>query len=376
MQDRHNGRIQACAYSSDLWHLHGVKWDGGFYFFVRLVFGCRSSPKIFDKLSSAVCWILQNNYGIRFLLHLLDDFLTIDASVLEATRSMAVLIHVFSKLQIPLAPHKTVGPTQSLEFLGITLDASNLQARLPEDKKLRIGLLLTKFCTKKCTKRDLLSLLGHLNFASGVIPAGRAFVTHLLSVAKATRRQHHFVSLAASSRRELRLWGEFLTEWNGIALFPEEDAKEAASFGILLGHTSVGCRGSFDSEFFECFWPDELQSQMAGRHAESLQELYPIVLAAVLWGQKWGRKKLVFSCTDPQTLRGLCKGRSPIRNLMPLLRRLTWCALHGSFSVTAQQFSCVADSSFLLQDTQHRHLPPCDGLFRVACPPFHSVTMP
>ena len=43
-------------------------------FYTRLVFGSRSSPKSFDTLSEAVCWILQNYYDVESVLHLLDEF--------------------------------------------------------------------------------------------------------------------------------------------------------------------------------------------------------------------------------------------------------------------------------------------------------------
>ena len=140
-----------------LWPFHGVKWNNKYYFYTRLVFGSRSSPKIFDSLSEAVCWILQNNYGIQHVLHLLDDFLTIDApdSVPEIT--MAILTLVFKQLGIPLSTHKTVGPTTVLEYFGIILDSCRMEARLPSDKVLRISEILKSFMTKKaCTKQELL----------------------------------------------------------------------------------------------------------------------------------------------------------------------------------------------------------------------------
>jgi hypothetical protein len=62
---------------SSLWHLYGFKWNDNYYFYTRLAFGSRSSRKLFDCFSSLFCWILQQNYGIRNVLHLLDDFLTI-----------------------------------------------------------------------------------------------------------------------------------------------------------------------------------------------------------------------------------------------------------------------------------------------------------
>ena len=39
----------------DLWPYHDISWNNMFYFYSRLVFGSRSSPKIFDNLSVALC---------------------------------------------------------------------------------------------------------------------------------------------------------------------------------------------------------------------------------------------------------------------------------------------------------------------------------
>lgn len=52
------------------WHLFRVKWRSKIYFAVCLVFGCRSSPRIFDCLSEALCWILLNICKLPFVLHL------------------------------------------------------------------------------------------------------------------------------------------------------------------------------------------------------------------------------------------------------------------------------------------------------------------
>lgn len=41
------------------WHMYGIKWQGKYYFYTKLAFGCRSSPRIFDTLSQAICWIAQ-----------------------------------------------------------------------------------------------------------------------------------------------------------------------------------------------------------------------------------------------------------------------------------------------------------------------------
>ena len=51
---------------------------------------------------------------------------------------MSLLTLHFGHLNIPLALHKCIDPTICLECLGISLDSSKLEARLPRDKVKRI----------------------------------------------------------------------------------------------------------------------------------------------------------------------------------------------------------------------------------------------
>ena len=142
-----------------LWPYQGIKWNNKYYFYTRLVFGSRSSPKLFDNVSKAICWILKNNYNIENVLHLLDDFLTIDRPTFLADRTMAILTMVFNKLGLPLSVKKTAGPSKVLEYLGVILDSEQMEARLPLDKLRRITDAVNSFQSRtSCTKRELLSL--------------------------------------------------------------------------------------------------------------------------------------------------------------------------------------------------------------------------
>ncbi|CAG2198379.1 unnamed protein product [Mytilus edulis] len=129
----------------DLWPFHGIQWDNKFYFFKRLVFGCRSSPKIFDTLSTAICWIAQNKYGIKNILHLLDDFLVIEPLEANAQATMTRLLNMFKELGIPLSAKKTEGPCVVLEYLDISLDTNKMEARLPREKIVRIKEIIDSF---------------------------------------------------------------------------------------------------------------------------------------------------------------------------------------------------------------------------------------
>ena len=192
-----------------------------YYVYVRLVFGCRSSPKIFDTLSQAISWIASHNYGIETIFHLLDDFLTVDKSDLcTGLHTKALLDLIFAILKVPLSHHKCIGPSCCLEYLGIILDSERMEARLPLNKVQRIIKFIEELLAKPaCTKLELLQLLGHFNFASRVIIPGRSFVSYLIHLSTTVKELWKQVRLDKSCRDDLKMWLRFLQGWNGVSLF-------------------------------------------------------------------------------------------------------------------------------------------------------------
>ena len=95
-----------------------------------------------------------------------------------------------------------------------------LRASLPEEKLLRLrAVLASAAISVAMTKRDLLSLLGHLNFAMRIIPHGRSFVSRLLGMAKSVPALHDVVRLDEGCRSDLRFWAVLCEQWNGLSFF-------------------------------------------------------------------------------------------------------------------------------------------------------------
>ena len=115
--------FKLCPILVDLWRSDGVKWQGKYYFLTRLCFSSRSSPKLFTLLSKAIHFIATQNYKIRELLYLLDNFLSIDPAGDEGIRSMCLLTHIFSMINIPIHRnyHDILGYNLGLEHdAGVT----------------------------------------------------------------------------------------------------------------------------------------------------------------------------------------------------------------------------------------------------------------
>ena len=62
---------------SDDRYLLGMTWRGNYFIDLALPFGLRSAPFIFYSIADLLEWILKHNYGMKFLLHYLDDFHTL-----------------------------------------------------------------------------------------------------------------------------------------------------------------------------------------------------------------------------------------------------------------------------------------------------------
>ena len=52
----------------------GIYWQSQNYVDLYLPFGLRSAPFLFNGISDALKWILKQNYGLRHVIHILDEF--------------------------------------------------------------------------------------------------------------------------------------------------------------------------------------------------------------------------------------------------------------------------------------------------------------
>ena len=89
---------------------------------------------------------------------------------------MSVFKLVCDQIGMPVSPDKSEGPTQMIEFLGLTIHTIQIVVRIPKDKMQDITLILITIKRKRKPMADELeSLAGKLNFITKVLPARRSF---------------------------------------------------------------------------------------------------------------------------------------------------------------------------------------------------------
>jgi hypothetical protein len=95
----HKWAFRQIPVQRDHWLL-GCLWQCFYYYHLRLPFGLRSAPALFNCIADAIEWILINNYGVSELLHYLDDFSTAAAAYEEAILALSIILAVLDRLGI------------------------------------------------------------------------------------------------------------------------------------------------------------------------------------------------------------------------------------------------------------------------------------
>ncbi|KAK3735839.1 hypothetical protein QZH41_007474 [Actinostola sp. cb2023] len=302
----------------------------------------RSAPFIFNSVATMVEWILINNHSVSDIVHYLDDFILAgppDSSV--CAQDLATSLIVCNKLGLPLHPKKCEGPATSLVVLGILLNSEDLTARLPEDKLIALKSLIQSWVPRRwCNRHQLESLIGYLHHAAKVVWPGRSFIRRMIDLLCCFRNKDHPIRLNKEFRQDLLWWHTFLTHWHGVQfwLFPglslSTDVEVTADAAGSIGY------GAFHGlEWFNGIW-SEPQKDMSIAY----KELFPIVIAADLWGAKWVKLHVLFR-SDNEAVDVILNSRtSRVPCIMHLVRHLLSSAACYNFTFAAQHIPGIQNS--------------------------------
>ena len=119
---------------SDDHPLLGIRWEHNTFIDTALPFGLRLAPKIFSAFADTLAWVMWQR-GIKWQLHYLDNFLFLGSpNSVDYALALQQAIDTCKCLGVPVAAHKTEGPSTCLTFLGIQIDTVAMCLSLAEDK--------------------------------------------------------------------------------------------------------------------------------------------------------------------------------------------------------------------------------------------------
>jgi hypothetical protein len=287
------------------WELLGMHWKGLYFFDQVLPFGLRSAPYIFNQLSDAIEWIAKNNYTIKHILHILDDFFLIERPPRSnCMTSLCKLLTVLTNLNVPIAHEKTYPASTELEFLGVLLNSQKMIASLPSDKLERAKQDLLNWLAKKsCTLRELQSLIGTLQFACRVVVPGRAFLQRMINLTRGVVEPHHHIKLNSSFRKDVAMWLVFLEQWNGTNIFLDIAPTNSPEFEFSTDASGALGYGAFFNNFwFQGKWSSQFHAHIE-QQSIAWKELFPVYLACSVWGNLWSGKRILLWCDMFQLLK-------------------------------------------------------------------------
>lgn len=327
-----------------------IKWREKYYIDHCLPMGARSSCQIFEKFSSAFHHIVHKA-GVNMLVHYLDDYLLVNSSKTGCSHDINIFVGLALELGIPLADDKTVGPTQSIEFLGYLIDTVNAEIRLPRDKLQKCKDLISGMLNRqRCKVKQIQSLAGLLQFTCAVVVPGRAFLVRLYALTCGRSNPHFSVYLSKEVKKDLQLWLTFLKHYNGVSLYKDQLFLSPQVQHIYTDAAqSLGCGGVYGKHWFSVKWPSEWWSDQN----ITFLELVPIVLAAKIWGNCLTNQCVIFH-TDNSALSFCINKKSSKEPLvMALIRQLVLIDLYNNILSKAEhisgQHNCMSDALSRLQ---------------------------
>ena len=268
-----------------------------------------------------------------------------------------------------MAMDKLEGPSTTITYLGILIDPSDLTIQVPDDKRLEISSALWKWSTReKCTKRELLSLIGKLAFICKVIRPGRMFLRRLITLSTSVKQPHHHLSLNKEARADIKWWINNLPLLNRKSIILEPLTIHSTDLKLFTDASIIGYGAIFENSWIQEKWPPHFK-----HYSIDFKELFAIYAACITWGGKWQGKRMVF-CTDNLPISQIWDtGSSKSPDLMSLIRKIYFLAAKLQFTISFKHimgtFNPIADALSRFQVHRFQQLAPFADSIATTVPP-------
>ncbi len=314
------------------YHLLGFKYMDQYYFDRCMSMGSGSSCKIFEEFATALNWILVNKFGLIHTYHYLDDFCVVEPSYFLCKQALDTLMVVFKRIGVPISHDKTEGPGGILTFLGISLNARDMIASVPQDKLLKYSAQIDELLNSEFTTQgEIKSLIGKLNWCTSILISGRSFIRRFIDLALGPHRPSMLVTLTREVKLDLEMWKNFLLNFNGRAFIQFFECASSESLNFHTDASFMAAGGIFGRKWYQIIYPESWKGLFI-----TFLELYPIVVGAHMFAKKLANKHVVFHTDNFAVMNLINKGSSPHQKFMPLLRHLALLSLSYNFRFTSK----------------------------------------
>lgn len=331
------------------WRLLGFSHENRYFYDRVLPFGCRSSPFLFCLFSEAIRWIVADRMNHPDILVYMDDFfIAAPPNSSKCSEVLDGMQRACSNLGVPVATEKTLGPATKLVFLGIELDSIHQTLSLPQGKHEEIVRKLKTWSRRKtCSRTELQSLVGLLQFAAKCVPAGRLFTRRLIDRLKLPSERSSnplpaMIVLDEEFFADIRWWQKFLPQWNGVASFLQTDWRRSDVINLYTDACStIGFGAYFDGSWFNAHWPDWLSEKPI---SIEYMELIPILFALEVWKEKLFQQRIIIHCDNLGATQAWAAFNSKNRSILDIMRKMVFISAKNNFTFTLKHIRGVDNS--------------------------------
>ena len=149
------------------------------------------------------------------------------------------------------------------------------------------------------------------------------------------RRREHPICLNCEFRRDLEWWHLYLRDWHGVNFWLYPGIPVIGDIEVISDASgAIGYGAYINQQWFNGRW-------LASQTSQSIayKELFPIVLAAHIWGREWLRRHILFRSDNEAVVAILQSKTLKVPEIMRLLRSLLFRCLAPSAHRSPTQIS-------------------------------------
>ena len=156
-----------------------------------------------------------------------------------------------------------------------------------------------------------------------MVTPGRAFLRRLIDLTAGVTRPHHHIRFNTEAKNDIRMWLQFLDNFNGRAFFLSERWATSSTLELYTdAAASKGYGAIFGKHWFYGPFPIAWHSLNI-----SFLELFPITLAVHIWGATMANSCVLFFTDNAALVDIINKQTSKHKQVMILIRDLVLSCL-------------------------------------------------
>ena len=313
------------------YNLTGFSLKGQYYYDRCLPMGAASSCLSFEHFSDSLSHALSTHYGVSNIIKVLDDFLFVTGSYESSAKALQAFKLLCDEINVPIAHHKTEGPSTELVFLGIHIDTKNQIVSIPTEKITQYSAMITSVLQcSSITLRELRSLTGKLAFVCRIIPPGRCFLRRLYDLTIGHTSPYAKINLSTEAQQDLLLWKSFLHSYNAKEYFSPRKEFTSEKDSIFTDASTTGYGATYGGNFLYGSFPPNWDT-----FDIQLKELYPIYLILATYAKAFSNSSLLIRTDNTSVAAALNNLTSRNSLVMKLLRKLVLIIMNNNIKCKA-----------------------------------------